>query len=543
MRRFAALVAAEPALAEAAIVTAARPEGARALARARIRAATGIAVQGTTLDALALDLLRAHPLETGLALDLELIDPLDARGDLRARRRAAVLGRVERLAGRRRRPRDRRPAHARPLRRRRAAPDPQAARRRHRRRGVPAAARCAARRRSTPTRRTSRSPALLAATKDEHRGSLAADPVELDRQRRREIDLAKILARLYRAYVDELVRHGCLTGGDALAEATRLLEQQPGDRARAIAPRLRVRVRRRRARPAGRRRCASCTRSSATRSTASRSPAIADAATQRSPARGPSASSAAPRRPCSSRPARCRRRSLAAMRVVHGDPALAIPRGDALRVLRAPSRAEEAVAVAERVAALVARGHAARRGSRSCTARCARSRLRGRADRARRPRRARTATRRCSSAPTCCDALALLWTAVDPYHHVWLLRALQTPMLALSRRIARGAVRRAGRPAAGALRAAGRRYRPATAAGTASATCGWDERAARRARRRPERRTRASASPRSAPGARAGRTGCATPASTAPRTRSSRTAACCCRAPARRPRARAAARP
>ncbi len=78
VRRFAVLVAAEPALAAAAIVTAARDDGARALA-ARIRAATGIAVRGATLDALALDLLRAHPLETGLALDLELIDPLDAQ--------------------------------------------------------------------------------------------------------------------------------------------------------------------------------------------------------------------------------------------------------------------------------------------------------------------------------------------------------------------------------------------------------------------------------------------------------------------------------
>jgi superfamily I DNA/RNA helicase len=30
------------------------------------------------------------------------------------------------------------------------------------------------------------------------------------------------------------------------------------------------------------------------------------------------------------------------------------------------------------------------------------------------------------------DALALLWSAVDPFHHVWTLRALQTPMLRLS---------------------------------------------------------------------------------------------------------------
>ena len=77
MRRFAALVAADPALARGAIVTAARDDGAHALA-ARIADATGIAVRGATLDALALELLRAHPFDTGLALDLELVDPLDA---------------------------------------------------------------------------------------------------------------------------------------------------------------------------------------------------------------------------------------------------------------------------------------------------------------------------------------------------------------------------------------------------------------------------------------------------------------------------------
>ena len=54
VRRFAALVAADPALAEAAIVTAARADGANALA-ARIASATGIAVRGATLDELAFE--------------------------------------------------------------------------------------------------------------------------------------------------------------------------------------------------------------------------------------------------------------------------------------------------------------------------------------------------------------------------------------------------------------------------------------------------------------------------------------------------------
>jgi superfamily I DNA/RNA helicase len=70
-------------------------------------------------------------------------------------------------------------------------------------------------------------PGLLSATKDDYRSSLLVTPAELERQHRREIDLAKIVAKLYRSYVDELVRHGCLTAVDALAEAVRLLEEQP----------------------------------------------------------------------------------------------------------------------------------------------------------------------------------------------------------------------------------------------------------------------------------------------------------------------------
>jgi superfamily I DNA/RNA helicase len=70
-------------------------------------------------------------------------------------------------------------------------------------------------------------PGLLFATRDEYRSSLLVGPAELDRQHRREIDLAKIVAKLYRSYVDELVRHGCLTAVDALAEATRLLGEAP----------------------------------------------------------------------------------------------------------------------------------------------------------------------------------------------------------------------------------------------------------------------------------------------------------------------------
>lgn len=70
-------------------------------------------------------------------------------------------------------------------------------------------------------------PDLLHYTKDNHRDSLDASPGELQRQYLREIDLAKILAKLYRSYLDHPVRAGCLTPRDAIAEASKLLESSP----------------------------------------------------------------------------------------------------------------------------------------------------------------------------------------------------------------------------------------------------------------------------------------------------------------------------
>jgi superfamily I DNA/RNA helicase len=428
VRRFAALVAAEPALAEAAIVTAARPEGARALAE-RIQAASGVAVRGATLDALALDLLRAHPLETGLALDLELIDPLDAEEIFE--RAAAPLFSAEwsdwlgadvdpEIAGLRT-PARFAVAALRLIRKLRdAGIDDESF--------LQTAMRGAATFYANPPNLAS--PALLSATKDEHRASLAVDPSELDRQRRRELDLAKILARLYRAYVDELVRHGCLTGADALAEATRLIENRPAI-ARALRTRLRV----------------------AFVDDAHDLPAAAlrflralfgDALDGVAVAGDPSA---ATQTFAGARPERIFGRAattvqlapgplpaqiLAAMRAVaNADSALRIPAGDALRVLRATTRADEATAVAERVAALVRDGTPPDRIA-----------VLHRTLRTLGPYEDALVERDVPVAPVgdpalferpeVLDALALLWTAVNPYHHVWTLRALQTPMLRLS---------------------------------------------------------------------------------------------------------------
>lgn len=78
-------------------------------------------------------------------------------------------------------------------------------------------------------------PALLSSVKDAHHDALAVTPRELQRQYRREIDLAKILAKLYDRY-DELVRSdGRMTGRDAIDAAIERLQADPplSDRLRA----------------------------------------------------------------------------------------------------------------------------------------------------------------------------------------------------------------------------------------------------------------------------------------------------------------------
>ncbi|MBC5811157.1 MAG: ATP-dependent helicase [Candidatus Eremiobacteraeota bacterium] len=65
--------------------------------------------------------------------------------------------------------------------------------------------------------------ALLVETKPKYRDSLHVSKADLDAQYAREIDLAKILALLYEAYVDSLVAAGCLTDADAVYEATNAL--------------------------------------------------------------------------------------------------------------------------------------------------------------------------------------------------------------------------------------------------------------------------------------------------------------------------------
>lgn len=75
-------------------------------------------------------------------------------------------------------------------------------------------------------------PDLLVASK-RYRDSLDVDGPELERQRRREIDLAKILAKTFESYIADTEARGCLTDVDAVAEATNVLQAVEGAAARA----------------------------------------------------------------------------------------------------------------------------------------------------------------------------------------------------------------------------------------------------------------------------------------------------------------------
>jgi superfamily I DNA/RNA helicase len=428
VRRFAALVAAEPALAEAAIVTAARDDGARALA-ARIANTTGIAVRGAPLDALAFELLRAHPLHTGLALDLEVVDSLDAEEIFE--RAAAPLFSAEwsdwlgtdvdpEIAGLRT-PARFADAALRLIRKLRDS-------------GIDDTEFLAVAQRGATTFYANppnlASPVLLSATKDEHRASLAVGASELDRQRKRELDLAKILARLYRAYVDELVRRGCLTASDALTEATRLLENNPAI-VRALRRRLRVAF----IDDAQDLSAAALRFVRALFGDALDGVAVAgdlDAATQ-------TFTGARPERIFGRAAttvvlgARTLHPQIAAVMrgVIDADPARPVPQGDAVHVLRAADRAAEVNEVADRVV------HLLRGGTPPARIAVVHRALRTLADyddalTARDVPVALAGDPALFERAGVRDALALLWTAIDPFHHVWTLRTLQTPMLRLS---------------------------------------------------------------------------------------------------------------
>lgn len=81
-------------------------------------------------------------------------------------------------------------------------------------------------------------PRLLAATKNTFHDSLDVHPNELARQYRREVDLAKILARLYERYVELVESGGRMTARDAAIAARKRIESDA-----QLASRLRERHR------------------------------------------------------------------------------------------------------------------------------------------------------------------------------------------------------------------------------------------------------------------------------------------------------------
>ncbi len=220
-RRYVALLA--HATPEEIIVSAARASGATALG-VRIAAIDGPrgSFVGVPLEAVAIEILREQGLRAGLALDIEIIDEVDAEEIFE--RAAAPLFALEwtefisaeidpEIPGLRA-PERFAAAALRLIRKLRDAqigPDDFLA----------AALRGSNAFYAKPPNFAN--PSLLFATKDSYRDSLSIGPQELERQRRRELDLAKIIAKLYRAYLDELGAHGCLTATDAIAEAIRIL--------------------------------------------------------------------------------------------------------------------------------------------------------------------------------------------------------------------------------------------------------------------------------------------------------------------------------
>jgi superfamily I DNA/RNA helicase len=437
-QRYAALLAAGGVAPEATLVASAHPAGARDLA-ARIgarlddadRAAFAQApFAGITLDALAFAIVADGALAGGLAPDIQRLDPGEA--EVIFERAAAPLFSAEwadylgadidpEISGLRTPDRFAAAVLRLIAKLRDAGIGPETM--------LAQALRGAANFYAKPPNFAE--PGLLVATRDEYRSSLLVGAAELDRQHRREIDLAKIVAKLYRSYVDELVRHGALTAVDAVAEATRLLTEQP-PLAAAYRERLafavvddahdlrsgEVRLLQAIFGATLRRVTFAGTLQSAIHTFAGARPEATFKLAATTIALPPGNAVPGAIVTC-------------AQAIASGvAPAERLP-GEAVRAHRAADREGEIAFVARSVAALIAGGTpAARIAVVHRTARCLSAyedalvdadvpvALHGDVDLLARPEAG--------------DALAALWTAVDPYRHAWLLRALELPMLALA---------------------------------------------------------------------------------------------------------------
>jgi len=436
-RRYAALLAGDPGLAiGATIVSSAHAESGALLAqriaellegeRARAFAAPG-PHRGEPLSALAYALLAEHATRTGLACDIERIDAIEAE-EIFERASAPLFSAdweafigpdVDPEIPGLRAPERFATAAFRLIRKLRDAgigPDAFLSR----------AQRGATEFYASPPNLAA--PALLYATKDEHRASLAVGAQEREHQRRRELDLAKIIAKLYRSYLEAQVAYGCLTPTDALVEATRLIDERP-----PVAGLVRARFR-----------CAVV-------DDVHDLPSAEFAFLQRlfgSELRGVTVAGnpdAATRTFAGARPERVFKAAATTVMLPAGtripaqiaavaqavlEPGRAVVAGSAVAVHRAPALASEAAFVADRVAALLVAG-------------CAPDRIAvvHRSLRALGPFEDALVDRNVPVAidgegtlferHDVLDALAPAWSAADPFAHAWLLRALQLPAFAL----------------------------------------------------------------------------------------------------------------
>jgi len=275
------------------------------------------------------------------------------------------------------------------------------------------------------------SPSLLYATKDEHRPALAVDATERERQRLRELDLAKILAKMYRSYLDELVAYGCLTDTDAIAEATRLLSEHPAI-ARALRKRFRLAV-------------VDDVHDLHTGEFrllqvifGKTLPGVSvagdpDAATELFSGARPERIFAAAATTIALQanydvPAQIAGVVRALLEPEQAHP---VPTGDAMRLHRAGTPAAEAAFVADSIAELIREGaSAARIAVVHRSARCLGVYEDALIDR--NVPIGLTGDAALFARHDTLDALALLWSTVDPFRHAWLLRVLQMPFLRLS---------------------------------------------------------------------------------------------------------------
>lgn len=274
-------------------------------------------------------------------------------------------------------------------------------------------------------------PSLLYATKDEHRPALSVDASERERQRLVELDLAKIIAKVYRSYLNELVAYGCLTGVDAIAEAIRVLTEHPSI-ARGLRKRFRLAV----VDDVHDLRTGEFRLLQEIFGKTLRGVTVAgdpEAATDRfSGARPERIFAAAATTIALQANYRVPQKIAAVVRaLLEPEQAHAVPSGDAVRLHRASTQAAEAAFAAASIAELVRNGTPA--GRIALVHRSARSlgvyedalidrnipiELAGDAA--------------LFARHDTLDALALLWSTVDPFAHAWLLRALQLPFLRLS---------------------------------------------------------------------------------------------------------------